>query len=58
MNQKTLLIVGGALVVGAFLLGFVPQYLKRYGSNSLRNARNHKWTSLVCSAGTFTWKPT
>ena len=27
MNQKTLLIVGGALVVVAFLLGFVPQYL-------------------------------
>lgn len=28
MNRKTLLIAGGALVVGAFLLGFVPQYLK------------------------------
>ena len=27
MNQKTLLIVGGALVVVAFLFGFVPQYL-------------------------------
>jgi hypothetical protein len=28
MNRKTLLIVGGSLVVAAFLLGFVPQYLK------------------------------
>lgn len=28
MNRKTLLIAGGALVAGAFLLGFVPQYLK------------------------------
>jgi hypothetical protein len=28
MNRKTLLIAGGALVVAAFLLGFVPQYLK------------------------------
>ena len=28
MNRKTLLIAGGALVLGAFLLGFVPQYLK------------------------------
>ena len=27
-NQKTLLIVGGALVIAAFLLGFVPEYLK------------------------------
>ena len=28
MNQKTYLIAGAALVVAAFLLGFVPQYLK------------------------------
>jgi hypothetical protein len=28
MNRKTLLIVGGSLVVAAFLLGFVPQYVK------------------------------
>lgn len=28
MNRKTLAIAGGALVVAAFLLGFVPQYLK------------------------------
>ena len=28
MNRKTLLIVGGSLVVAAFLLWFVPQYLK------------------------------
>jgi hypothetical protein len=28
MNRKTLLIVGGSLVVAAFLLGFVPQYMK------------------------------
>lgn len=28
MNWKTLLIAGGVLVVTAFLLGFVPQYLK------------------------------
>jgi hypothetical protein len=28
MNQKTLLIVGGSLVVAAFVLGFVPQYVK------------------------------
>ena len=28
MNRKTLLIVGGSLVVVAFLLGFVPQYLR------------------------------
>ncbi len=28
MNRKTLLIAGGALVAGALLLGFVPQYLK------------------------------
>jgi len=28
MNRKTLLIAGGALLAGAFLLGFVPQYLK------------------------------
>jgi hypothetical protein len=28
MSQKMRLIVGGALVVAAFLLGFVPQYLK------------------------------
>ncbi len=28
MNQKTLLIVAGGLVVAAFLLGFVPEYLK------------------------------
>jgi hypothetical protein len=28
MNRKTILIVGGALVLAAFLLGFVPQYLK------------------------------
>jgi hypothetical protein len=28
MNWKTLLIVGGSLVVAAFLLGFVPQYRK------------------------------
>jgi hypothetical protein len=28
MNRKILLIVGGSLVVAAFLLGFVPQYVK------------------------------
>ena len=28
MNQKTIGIVGGVLIVAAFLLGFVPQYLK------------------------------
>jgi hypothetical protein len=28
MNQKMCLILGGALVVAAFLLGFIPQYLK------------------------------
>ena len=28
MNRKTLLIVGGVLVLVAFLLGFVPQYMK------------------------------
>jgi len=28
MKQKTLLIVGGSLAVAAFLIGFVPQYLK------------------------------
>ena len=28
MNQKTLLIVAGGLAVAAFLLGFVPEYLK------------------------------
>lgn len=28
MNRQTLLIAGGALIVAAFLLGFVPQYLK------------------------------
>ena len=28
MNEKTLLIVAGGLVVAAFLLGFVPEYLK------------------------------
>jgi len=28
MNRKTLSIVGGSLVVTAFLLGFVPQYMK------------------------------
>ena len=40
MNQKTLLIVGGTLVVAAFLLGFVPQYLKGKDlENQLRAAR-------------------
>ena len=40
MNQKTLLIVGGGLVVAAFLLGFVPQYLKaRDLDNQLGAAR-------------------
>src|SRR5579863_2198055 len=28
MNRQTLLIAGGTLIVAAFLLGFVPQYLK------------------------------
>ena len=28
MDRKTILIVGAALVLAAFLLGFVPQYLK------------------------------
>ena len=28
MNRKTLLIGGGSLAVAAFLLGFVPQYVK------------------------------
>lgn len=28
MNRKTLLIVAGSLVVAAFVLGFVPQYVK------------------------------
>jgi hypothetical protein len=28
MNRKTLLIVGGSLVVAAFLFGFVPEYVK------------------------------
>jgi hypothetical protein len=40
MNQKTLLIVGGGLVVATFLLGFVPQYLKaRDLDNQLGAAR-------------------
>ena len=40
MNQKTLLIVGGGLVVAAFLLGFVPQYVKaRDLDNQLGAAR-------------------
>lgn len=40
MNQKMLLIVGGGLVVAAFLLGFVPQNLKvRELDNQLGLAR-------------------
>ncbi len=40
MNRKTLLIVGGSLVVAAFLLGFVPQHLKaRDLANQLGAAR-------------------
>lgn len=28
MNQKTIWIAGGVLIVAAFLLGFIPQYVK------------------------------
>ena len=28
MNRKTILMVGGVLVLAAFLLGFIPQYVK------------------------------
>lgn len=41
MNRKALLIVAGSLVVVAFLLGFVPQYLKvRDLANQLREQLN------------------
>lgn len=34
MNRKFCLIVGGVMVVAAFLLGFVPQYLKNRNLDS------------------------
>ncbi len=34
MSRKTQLIIGGALVVAAFLVGFVPQYLKGRSLNN------------------------
>jgi hypothetical protein len=40
MNLKTIGIVGGVLIVAAFLLGFVPQYLKsRDMEKQLNSAR-------------------
>jgi len=38
MNRKLCLIVGAVLVVAAFLLGFVPQYLKSRDRDSQLSA--------------------
>ena len=38
MSPKTIAIVGGTLVVAAFLLGFVPEYLKSRDLESQLNA--------------------
>jgi len=45
MNRKTLLIVGGVLILGAFLLGFVPQYLKTRGLNNQLGAFGQQLSS-------------
>ncbi len=44
MNQKTLLIVGGSLVGAAFLLGFVPQLLKKRDLSSQLEATRQELT--------------
>jgi len=38
MDRKTILIVGGALVLAAFLLGFIPEYVKTRDLNKQMDA--------------------
>ena len=45
MNRKTLLIVGGSLVVVAFLLGFVPQYVRARGLTDQLGAERQQFNS-------------
>lgn len=45
MNQRTIWIVCGSLVLGAFLVGFVPQYLKTKGVESRLSATHQELNS-------------